>query len=107
RAEHPIGDRPQVGPVGLELLRHPFVLVRRHIHVAFSHSSDERNRRDVARRSNSGEVTRTKRGRGVLILVTGARARSGDWLSGACRTPVATYESSARAAMRHRTESSS
>ena len=29
RAEHPVGDGPQVGPVGLESLRQPLVVVRR------------------------------------------------------------------------------
>ena len=50
-AEHPVGHRPQVGPVGLELLRQPLVLVHRsHSLVAFRHSSDEGNPTDVTGR---------------------------------------------------------
>ena len=46
RAEHPVGHRAQVGPVGLELLRQVVALVHSsHPFVAFRHSSDEPNRR--------------------------------------------------------------
>ena len=49
--EHPVGHRPQVGPLGLKLLRQPFVFVHRsHSLVAFRHCSDEPNRADVTRR---------------------------------------------------------
>ena len=48
RAEHPVGDRPEVGPVCLELLSQAVVFVHRsHSSVAFRHSSDERNPADV------------------------------------------------------------
>jgi hypothetical protein len=65
RAEHPVGDRPQVGPVGLESLRQPFVFVHRpHSLVAFRHGSDERNPADVTRETRHWHVYRSiRRGR--------------------------------------------
>ena len=49
------GDRPQVGPVGLESLRQPFVLVHwSQSPVAFRYSSDERNPAGVTTR-NGGD----------------------------------------------------
>ncbi len=52
RAEHPVGHRPQVAPVGLESLRQPVMFVHRsHSLDAFRHSIDERNPSDVTRRS--------------------------------------------------------
>jgi uncharacterized protein YndB with AHSA1/START domain len=44
RTEHPVGDRPQVSPVGFEPLRHPVMSVHRsHFPVAFRHISVESN----------------------------------------------------------------
>ena len=49
-AEHPVGHRSEVVPVGLEPLRQPFVLVHRsHSPVAFRHGSDERNAAGVTK----------------------------------------------------------
>jgi len=60
RPEHPIGHCPQAGPVGLELLCQPFVLVHwSHSLVAIRHRGDERNQVDVTnldvRHSGSAE----------------------------------------------------
>ena len=60
-AEHAVGHRLQVGVVGLELFRQPFVFVhwlhsfmmfchRSHSSIAFRHSSDEGNPPDVTGR---------------------------------------------------------
>jgi hypothetical protein len=47
-AEHPVGHHLQVGTLGLEALRQPFVFVHRsHSFVVFRYSSDERNTTDV------------------------------------------------------------
>jgi len=44
RAEHAVGHRLQVAPVGLELLRQPFVFVHQfYSFMLFSQSSDERD----------------------------------------------------------------
>jgi len=55
--EHPVGHRPQVGTLGLKLLRQPFVFVHRsHSLVSFRHSNDERNLTGVTD-SSSGHIS--------------------------------------------------
>ncbi len=50
RAQHPVGHRPQVGPVGFESIRQQFVFVDlSHSLVAFRHNSDGRNPADVTK----------------------------------------------------------
>ena len=61
--EHPVGHRPQVGPLGLKLLRQPFVFVHRsHSLVSVRRRNDEQNPPDVT-------------GRPTLVEAPGGRQR--------------------------------
>ncbi len=54
RAQHPVGNRSQMGPVLVEAVRQQLVLVHRsHPRVARCHTSDPHNTTDVTRRHAS------------------------------------------------------
>jgi hypothetical protein len=59
RAQHPVGDRPQMGPVRLKAFGQKFILVHRsHSLAALRHTHDERGPADVTDRIGPGDVKR-------------------------------------------------
>src|SRR5262249_9723914 len=87
RAEHPVGHRPQVGPLRLEPLRQLVVLVHRsHSLAPFRHLSDERNPADVTRSKAGVAFGRVEISVAAIVGPSPAglfRARTGPgWLIG-------------------------